>query len=380
MSASSIPTEDPNVRFSQLDSLMNAMVDAFIVIDGSGNIERFNKAAEDMFGYAADEIQGQNISVLMADHDRAHHDKYISRYRKTGKKKVIGVGREVIGRRSDKSEFPADIAVGEVRGADGSLHFIGLVRDLTELREAQAQSFRQRQEMLNTSRLSTMGEMAAAMAHELNQPLSAIANYSAASLRLLKNENTDLDTIKEALEQINNQAHRASEVIRRTRDFTRSTETRREMTTVPDIMREVLPLAELDAHANNIALEVDIADNLAGIEVDSLQIQQVLLNLLRNGVDAMQGVEPEFRRITVSALYSAPGELSIVVKDQGEGISAETAEKLFNPFFTTKNTGMGMGLAICRTIAEAHSGSLEFRRNPDRGVSFVLKLPTKATG
>jgi len=314
----------------------------------------------------------------MGGRDRDKHDRYLENYRKTGKKKVIGIGREVTSRRKDGSEFPSDIAVGEIKGSTGT-RYIGLVRDLTPLREAQTQSFRQRQEMLNTSRLSTMGEMAAAMAHELNQPLSAIANYSAASLRLLNNETPDLESIKQALEQINNQAHRASEVIRRTRDFTRATDTRRESTSVQEIVAEVKPLAELDAHANNIALNISIPDNLATIEVDSLQIQQVLLNLLRNGVDAMHDVAPECREISLTARYTAPGEICIVVKDQGSGIPDEVAEQLFNPFFTTKNTGMGMGLAICRTIAEAHNGSLEFRRNPDRGVSFALTLPTKAT-
>jgi len=355
------------------------MVDAFIVSKENGVIERFNKSAEIMFGYSAEEVEGENMNILMAAHDRKHHDQYLSRYRKTGKKKVIGIGREVVARRKDGSEFPADIAVGEVHGPDGR-RFIGLVRDLTEIREAQTQSFRQRQEMLNTSRLSTMGEMAAAMAHELNQPLSAIANYSAACLRMIKSGNHDPEVISEALEKVNHQAHRASEVIRRTRDFTRATETRREATTVGEIVAEVKPLAELDAHANNIAVDYRIADNLPEIEVDSLQIQQVLLNLLRNAVDAMHDVQPEHRVIVVSSRYTAPGELSIVVTDQGSGITQQDAEKLFNPFFTTKRTGMGMGLAICRTIAETHNGSLEFRRNPDRGVSFALTLPTRPSG
>jgi len=378
MTSAENPTDKSTIRFDQLDSLMNAMVDAFIVIDARGLIERFNNAAEEMFGYSSDEITGQNIELLMGGRDSGNHDRYLDNYQKTGKKKVIGIGREVIARRKDGSEFPADIAVGEV-SSGGQKRFIGLVRDLTDLRAAQTQSFRQRQEMLNTSRLSTMGEMAAAMAHELNQPLSAIANYSAASLRLLDKEDPDIESVKEALQQINNQAHRASEVIRRTRDFTRATDTRREKTSVQDIVAEVKPLAELDAHANNIALLIDIPANLAPIEVDSLQIQQVLLNLLRNGVDAMRDVDPAYREIRLSARYTAPGEVSIVVRDQGQGISEEVAEQLFNPFFTTKNTGMGMGLAICRTIAEAHNGSLEFRRNPERGVSFALTLPTQAT-
>ena len=365
-------------RFNQLDSLMDAMVDAFIVIDEKGVIERINLAAERMFGYTCEELTGKNISVLMAGRDRKSHNKYLTNYQRTGKAKIIGIGREVVAQRKNGEVFPADIAVGEVRGPS-ILRYIGLVRDLSAERAAQQHMFKQRQEMLNTSRLSTMGEMAAAMAHELNQPLSAISNYAAACRRLLEADNVDKASITDALERITAQAQRAAEVIRRTRDFTRAPDTKRATTTITQLLDEIIPLAQMDAHANNIALHVDVPNTLNPIFVDELQVQQVLLNLLRNSVDAMQDCPPEHRNLSLTARYTAPGEISLVVSDEGSGISDEVAKKLFNPFVTTKNSGMGMGLAISRTIAEAHGGTLEFRRNPKRGVSFVLTIPTQAS-
>jgi two-component system sensor kinase FixL len=365
-------------RYNQLDSLMDAMIDALIVIDEKGVIERINSSAENMFGYTCTELTGKNISELMAGRDKKNHGKYLTNYQKTGKAKIIGIGREVVAQRKDGDIFPADIAVGEVRGPAG-VRYIGLVRDLSAERAAQTQMFKQRQEMLNTSRLSTMGEMAAAMAHELNQPLSAISNYAAACRRLLEADDVNKASITDALERISTQAQRAAEVIRRTRDFTRAPDAKRATTTIADLLDDIVPMAQMDAHANNIALHLDVPKTLSPIYVDELQVQQVLLNLLRNSVDAMQDCPPEHRNISLSARYTAPGEISLVVSDEGSGISDEVAKKLFNPFVTTKNSGMGMGLAISRTIAEAHGGSLEFRRNPKRGVSFVLTLPTQAS-
>ncbi len=378
MPSTDIETQKAQERFDHMDSLMDAMIDAFIVIDDKGIMERFNKSAEKMFGYTVAEVEGKNISMLMAGRDRKDHDKYMNNYQRTGVAKIIGIGREVLAQRKNGDVFPADIAIGEVRGPS-SVRYIGLVRDLSEQRAAETHMFKQREEMLNTSRLSTMGEMAAAMAHELNQPLSAISNYAAACRRLLANDDIDKESIIDALERIDTQAHRAGEVIRRTRDFTRTPDTERSTTTIIDLLNEIVPLAEMDAHANNIALEVNVPKNLAPIFVDGLQIQQVLLNLLRNGVDAMHDSEPEHRHLKLSARYTAPGEVSLIVTDEGPGISKELAQKLFNPFVTTKSSGMGMGLAISRTIAEAHGGSLEFRRNPERGVSFVLTIPTQVS-
>jgi len=362
---------------AEFEALMNAAVDAVIVIDGRGIIEQFNKAAEIMFGYDTVEIVGQNISLLMPQHDRAHHDGSIHRYLDTRVAKIIGIGREVEAVRRDGSVFPVDIAVGEVK-QENIVRFVGFVRDITEKKHVEEQVLQQRDEMMRVSRLTTMGEMAAALAHELNQPLSAIVNYAAVSSRLLDAGLEQLDEVKSALQNIDTQAHRASKVIRRIRNFVTSEGDIQQSTSLNTLVEEIRPLAELDAKSNSIALVIEVAENLPDIVVDGLQIQQVILNLLRNGVDAMGDVAPEDRQLKLSGYLESPNEIRVDVVDRGHGVPQEVRKELFDAFFTTKPTGMGMGLAISRTIIRTHGGKLFFVNNTDAGATFSFTLPTKA--
>jgi two-component system sensor kinase FixL len=353
---------------------MDAMVEGVIVIDKDGTIELFNKAAESIFGYSAVETIGKNVNILMPEQDHSRHHSYIERYLETRSPRIIGIGREVQGKRRDGSLFPMDLAVAEV-GWKESVRFIGVIRDLTEQKSDEEQLLRRREDMLRASRLTTMGEMTAAMAHELNQPLTAIANYASASLRLL---NTDVgDDVREALKSIAGQAHRAGEIIRRLRNFVRSDPNPSTDTSVTELIEEIKPLAELDAKANNIALTVDLPKDLPKVVVDQLQIQQVLLNLVRNGIDAMHEASPSNRRLTVSARLTAPDFIRVDVTDHGHGVPNESKDQLFNAFFTTKRNGMGMGLAISRTIVHSHGGELTFINNADAGATFSFTLPTK---
>jgi len=363
-----------------LEPVLDAMIESMIVIDKKGTIETINRATNEMFGYEADELVGKNIRCLMSGSDEARHDSYLQRYDETGKKRIIGKGREVEARRKDGSHFPADIAVGEV-GSGDKKRFVGLVRDLTSQRTVEEQALRQREEMVNTSRLSMMGEMAAAMAHELNQPLTAIANYAAASRRLLDMGTEGIADVKEALNEIGDQAHRAGEVIQRMRAFTKTGDLTRTVTTLADVGADIRSLAELDAKANNIRLLWDIPKDLPLIDVDTVQIQQVILNLIRNAVDASAKTAPESRLVEVKAMLSAPHTIRLEVCDKGTGVSDEAAADVFNAFFTTKTGGMGMGLAICRTIIRTHGGELAFRNNVasqgEPGATFFFTLPTK---
>ncbi len=367
-----------------LGPVLDAMLESMIVIDGKGIISQANKATTTMFGYSRYELVGANIRMLMSGADKARHDKYLKRYEKTREKRIIGIGREVVGARKDGSTFPADIAVGEIKTGD-QVQYVGLVRDLSEQRRTEEEALKQREEMVNVSRLSTMGEMAAAMAHELNQPLTAIANFAAASERLLEADaEGNLTIIREALQDIQEQAHRAGEVIRRTRTFTHSGDTEKQVTTLAAVFEQIGSLAKLDNKANNIKLAVHLPEDLPEIEVDPVQIQQVMLNLIRNAVDAMSDTQPSDRQISIRAKITAPHELRFEVRDHGSGIKAEEAKSIFNAFFTTKNSGMGMGLAICRTIIRKHGGELGFRHNdsqkPESGTTFFFTLPTKVGG
>jgi two-component system sensor kinase FixL len=370
---------DPSSGAIQLDSVLDAMVESMIVINEHGTIERVNKITGDMFGYRPDELIGQSIGVLMAGADKVRHGNYLDRYKETGIRRIIGIGREVQAQRKDGSSFPAHLAVGEV-GAGNAKRFVGLLRDLTEQRQSEEEALRQREEMVNVSRLSMMGEMAAAMAHELNQPLTAIANYAAASIRLLEQGNADsLADVKAALQEINDQAHRAGDVIQRTRSFTKSADGTRTVTRIHEVAALIRSLATLDTKANNIQLNWEIPADLPPIVVDSVQIQQIILNLVRNAVDAMENTPADRRQIIVTAKLTAPHEIRLEVSDRGTGVSEAAATNIFNAFFTTKSTGMGMGLAICRTIARAHGGQLGFRNNESEigGATFFFTLPTQ---
>jgi two-component system sensor kinase FixL len=369
--------------YVQLDPVLDAMIESMIVIDETGTIERINKATTDMFGYSSEDLVGQNINLLMNKSDKTRHDNYLDRYSKTGNKRIIGKGREVQARRKDASTFPAHIAVGEVRSPT-TVRYVGLIRDLTSQRKTEEQALRQREEMVNVSRLSMMGEMAAAMAHELNQPLTAIATYASASIRLLEKGEQNIPEVIEVLEEIANQAHRAGEVITRTRTFTRSGDIVHSETSLANLAEQIRSLAELDTKANNIRLDWDIPADLPAIDADSVQIQQVILNLIRNAVDAMQDTNPDERTIRLRAKLTAPQEIRLEVRDAGTGVSDEAAKDVFNAFFTTKSSGMGMGLAICRTIIRSHGGELGFRNNGsnsgDTGATFFFTIPTQVSG
>jgi len=355
---------------------MDAFVEAIIVMEDDGLIRHFNKAAEKMFGYTSAEAIGQDLTILMPDPDNFHHDRYVERYLETREARIIGIGRELTARRKDGGLFPVHLAVGEVNWR-GNVRFIGLIRDLTEDKMAEERKLRQHTDMITASRLTTMGEMAAAMAHEINQPLAAIANYASAAERLMDAGPQSFDDVKSALARIKAQAHRAGDIIRKLRSFVKPEVASLETRNLRDIIEDIRALAELDARANNITMEIDVARNLPDVVVDQLQIQQVVLNLLRNGIDAMLETDPKNRHIELQGYISAPDEVRIDVTDRGHGIPDAVRDNLFNPFFTTKSGGMGMGLAISQTIVKSHGGRLGFESNPGGGTTFYVTLPTK---
>ena len=367
--------ETPEIGAAELEALLNAAVDGIIVTDADGRIIRFNRAAESMFGYQAAELAGKAIDLIMNARDARAHGTYMNNYMRTGERKIIGIGREVLARRKDGSEFPVSLSIGEALLGD-QRRFVGLIRDLTGQKAAEEEALRQREQMNHVSRLTTMGEMAAAMAHELNQPLAAIANYTAASRRLLERGAGGVDEVMRALTEIGNQAHRAGEVIQRIRDFARSRSVNRRPIKVADLISEVLPLAAMDAKANGVDLRIRLDRDLPEVVVDPIQIQQVVLNLVRNGVDAMEGIPAKDRRLDLRAGREDADRVRIAVTDRGPGVSDAARDSLFTPFFTTKSQGMGMGLAISRSIIVAHGGKLDFENNPVSGATFYLTLPT----
>ena len=358
----------------ELRALLDAAVDAVIVIDATGHIEAFNPAAEKLFGFSAAEVLGRNVSMLMPEPDRSAHDGYMRRYLETGEARIIGIGREVQGQRRDGSTFPGALSVGRVAGAEPP-RFVGFIHDLTARVAAEQEIAQARERLMHVSRLSTMGEMAAGLAHEINQPLAAITTYAQACQHLMsQGAAADSEEIRESLVQISKQALRAGEVIRRLRAFVSNREVRPERVDCNRLLDDLAMLARPDSRANDVRLVFDVEEPLPPLMADPVQLQQVLLNLLRNAIDATLQGGAEQREIVLRAAR-VPEGVEISVRDHGPGVEPGAETNLFNPFFTTKAHGTGLGLAISRTIVLAHGGKLAYRPAVGGGACFHFTLP-----
>ncbi len=360
-------------REEHLRSILDTVPDAMIVIDESGVIQFFSRAAEDMFGYAEAEATGRNVNMLMPEPDRTRHDGYLDRYRSTGDRRIIGVGRIVSGKRADGSTFPMHLSVGEMNSA-GRRYFTGFVRDLTEQQRTQASLLRLQSELVHISRLSAMGEMASALAHELNQPLAAISNYMKGSRRLLAaSSDPNVAMIESALDKASEQALRAGNIIRRLRDFVLRRESERRVESVSKLVEEAAALALVGAREAGVLLQFQLDPENDLVLADRVQVQQVMVNLLRNATEAM--AESQACQLTVASALVGDSMIEISISDTGPGFAADVLANLFQPFFTTKEAGMGVGLSISRTIIEAHGGQMRAETNANGGATFRFTLP-----
>lgn len=360
-------------REAHLQSILDTVPDAMVVIDEAGLIRDFSPAAERMFGWQAAEVIRRNVSLLMPDPYRSAHDDYLERYYRTGERRIIGKGRVVVGERKDGSTFPIELAVGEMQ-AEGQRFFTGFIRDLTERQQAEARLQELQSELVHVSRLTALGEMASALAHEINQPLSAIANYLKGSRMLLSREEVPHERVAEAVDRAAAEALRAGDIIRRLRDFVARGETERTIESLPKLVGEASALALVGAKEHGIRVQYKFSPAVDLVLADKVEIQQVVLNLVRNAVDAMAESASARRNLTI-AIKPAEGDMAKVsVTDTGPGIDPDVADRLFQPFITTKRTGMGVGLSISRTIVEAHGGHIWARQASGGGAEFGFTL------
>ena len=358
-------------RASRLKSMVEAVPDAIVMVDEHGIITFFSAAAERMFQYGADEAIGQNVSILMPGPYRGEHDGYIARYLRTGEKRIIGIGRVVVGRRKDGTTFPIELAVGEAL-SKGKHIFTGLIRDITDRQETERRLHEVQADLIHVSRLSAMGELASALAHELNQPMTAISNYLLAARQLVERGPDHAERATDIIGKSIDQAVRASQIIRQLRSFVQKREVERAPAEIDKVVDEASALAFIGLKEKGIRVSIERQENLPPIPIDRIQIQQVLINLIRNAVDAMEGTQ---RRELTIRMGREDGEMRISIADTGAGISADFRDKVFQAFATTKSTGMGVGLSISRNIVEAHHGRLWFEPNPSGGTVFHLVLP-----
>jgi two-component system, LuxR family, sensor kinase FixL len=378
------PNPAAKIAESRFNALLDAAVDAIILIDPRGLITRFNLAAEKMFGYREDEVRGRNVSMLMPDPYQSQHDGYLHRYETTGERRIIGIGREVTALRKDGSTFPIDLSVGEFntdeapqhrRGEDKtSAHgFVGIIRDLTERRAQTREAEALRMRLTHVGRIGVLGEMVSGIAHEVNQPLTAISNYASACRRMVNSGTIAGPELASTLEKIGAQAERAGGVIRGLRALVRRREEVRAPIDCNQLIRDVSKLIDFEMRQAGFRLVLDLAEPLPHAVGDAVQIQQVVLNLLRNGLDAM--LERATGDTIEVATTAGEAFVEIRVCDSGPGIAPEAMDRLFEPFFTTKPQGIGLGLSICKSIITAHGGQMTGEDAPRGGALFHIRLP-----
>lgn len=359
-------------REAHLQSILDTVPDATVVIETDGTMTSFNKAAVRQFGYQPEEVIGRNVNMLMPAPYREQHDGYLRRYLATGEKRIIGIDRVVVGRRKDGTTFPMTLAVGETR-TEGKQYFTGFIRDLTERQESEAQLSAVQGELARLARFNELGEMASTLAHELNQPLSSIANYAQGCMLLLDRVGEEYAVkMRGALAEVTKQALRAGEIIRHLREFVTRGDTEKKTEDMKRLVEEAGALALLGSRELGVKAHFEFGQGQSQVMVDRVQIQQVLINLIRNAVEAMK--DTDRKELTVK-LVEADDELTVDVADTGTGISDEVQERLFQPFVTSKAGGMGMGLSISKRIIEAHGGEISAHRNESGGTTFTFNLP-----
>ena len=364
----------PVLGEDQLRRVVDAALDGMIVIDARGTVLLYNTACERMFGYRAGEVLGRNVKRLMTRPDREAHDAYIASYLRTGAARVIGVGRDVRGRRKDGSTVPIRLSLAELRDGEGAAMFVATLHDLTETLRARARIEELQAELAQVARASAVGAMGSALAHEFTQPLAAIAGFVEASAALIDERGGAVPgEVRGYMDQAVAQVMRAGAVVRLLREFTGRGDCERSVEDINAVVEKICGLTMLGTASEGVALELELAAGLSPVLIDPVQIQQVVLNLVRNSIDALRA--SACGTITV-ATVDAGERVAVTVSDDGPGLPAEMRERVFEPFVSTKPDGLGIGLSICRTIAEAHGGTIAaLDAVAGRGAAFRFSVP-----
>jgi two-component system sensor kinase FixL len=358
---------------ARLRSILETVPDAMVIIDERGLIDSLSSTAEKLFGYSLQEVAGRNVNVFMHSPHREQHDGYIQRYLSTGERHIIGIGRIVVGQRKDGTTFPLHLTVGELRLGDKH-YFTGFIRDLTDQQMTEKRLKELQSEIAHMSRFTALGEMASTLAHEINQPLTAINNYLKGCYRLLERiEGESAATLREAIGRAADQALRAGQIIRRLREFVARGESERRIESLSKLIEDASTLALIGAKEAGIAVSFRLDPKVDQVLADRIQVQQVLVNLIRNAIDVLTEW-PGRRELEIGTVPGDDETAQVSVADSGSGLAPEVASHLFQPFVTTKQKGMGLGLSICRTIVEAHGGRIWSEPRSGGGTVFRFTL------
>ncbi|QPH54122.1 two-component system sensor histidine kinase NtrB [Pontivivens ytuae] len=373
---------------SLLDLIIQTAPDAVVTVDDDGHILSFSPAAERIFGYDEDEVLGRNVNCLMPEPYRSEHDDYMRHYRETQEKRIIGIGREVRAQRKSGEIFAAELAVGELQFGRERI-FTGFIRDISDRVEAERRARELQRTLDKVSRLQMLGEMSSAIAHEINQPLTAISNYARAAQRTVKAEEPDLAALTRQVEAIAEQALRAGEIVKRMRMMVERGRADIRPDDINDIIVEAVRAVRATEDRDGPQVALDLRQDLPPVLADRIQIQQVLVNLLTNAYEAMEEARETPVQVS-SAPHLDPGrielraganqsEIVVSVRDTGPGLTVEMMERMFDPLVTTKERGLGIGLAVCRSIVEAHDGRIWAANAPGGGAEIRFTLPTAGT-
>lgn len=358
---------------------VEASPSAIVMINAQGEIILINSLTARLFGYSREELIGQLVEILLPERFRAGHPAHRAGFFSAPLSRPMGAGREVFARRKDGSEFQVEIGLNPIETNEGMLVLTAIV-DVTERKRAESELRRNREELAHLTRITTLGELATSLAHEVNQPLTAILSNAQAAQRFLSKKSSDIEEVREILHDIVQDSNRAGDVIRRMRALVKKEDIEFGSLDLSNTIREILMILQSDAALRNVRVVLDVSPDLPQVRGDRIQLQQVLLNLLLNAFDAMKDCPADEREVLVRAEADGAGLVRTSVSDLGTGLTSDKLDRIFQPFFSTKREGLGMGLSISKSIIEAHGGKLWAENNNGRGATFCFTVPIEGSG
>jgi PAS domain S-box-containing protein len=353
---------------------VEASPSGILLVNGRGEIVLVNSQIEKLFGYDRGELIGRSVEILVPDRLAAQHPEHRAQFFASPTARAMGAGRELFGRRKDGAEFPVEIGLNPIEAAEGML-ILAAVVDISARVAAEEEARRRREQVELLSRVSLLGEMTASLAHELNQPLAAIVNNATAAMQYLEQKRLNPEQLQDILTDVIEDGRRACDIMQNVRSAIKKGSAIRGPINLNDVAKAVAHMVRADAAAQSCKIELSLTQNLPAVEGDPTQIQQVLINLVGNAFDANRKAPPSRRVVEIATRYNGDGAIGVSVRDHGSGISETNRERLFEQFFTTKDGGLGMGLAIVRSIIEAHGGSVTAENADGGGARFYFRLP-----